>query len=137
MILLDTSALVALAEGAKFRDQARIAVAAAYESRNLKVSATAAWEIGLLATRTGRTSAIFGGDARRWFARAVERFDLSIIPFDVETAFEAIHLDAGCPLDPADRWTVAVARILGAKLVTSDRAILACAAQGYLDAIRL
>ena len=137
MILLDTNALIILAEGRKVRPAALAVIAPAMDRHQLAISATAAWEIGLLATKTGRTAAIFRGDGRAWFARAVAGARLRIIPFDSVMALEAAYLPHGCPNDPVDRWTIAVARVLGVPLVTSDRAILAYAARGYLDAIPL
>lgn len=136
-LMLDTNALIALAMGDPMRADARLRVAAAYDAGALIVSATAAWEVGLLATQTGRTAAIFGGDGRRWFAAAVERFALTIVPLDAAMALEAAYLPGAlASRDPADKWTVAVARVLGIPLVTSDRAILAYAAAGFLEAVR-
>lgn len=136
MILLDTNALIGLAEGARFRLEAQTAITAAIGQNDFCVSATAAWEVGLLATRTGRTSLRFGGDARRWFNTTIARLGLRLVPFDAEMALEAAYLPAGCPNDPADRWMIAAARVLGATLITSDRAILAYARQGYLASIK-
>lgn len=79
---------------------------------------------------------MFLGDGRRWFGIIVEKAGLRVVAFDARTAFEAAYLPAGCPNDPADRWIIAATRVADATLVTSDRAILACAAQGYLKAVR-
>ena len=136
MILLDTNALIALAEGWAMRPAARLAVADAIAEGALVVSATSAWEVGRLATRTGRTATLFGGDARRWFVRIVAAARLGVVALDAETALAAAYLPGDPPDDPADRWIIATGRLNGAAIITSDRAILAYAAQGHLDAIR-
>ena len=136
MILLDTNALIGLAEGWRFRPDAETAIDVASTEGRLFVSSTAAWEIGLLATRTGETARLFAGNPRLYFFRAIEALRVAVVDLTAEMAMEAAQLPAGCPNDPADRWMIAVARITGAPLVTSDRAIISYAAQGYLAAIR-
>lgn len=136
MILLDTNAMIGLAEGWPFRDDARDAIDVASRAGGLLVSSTSAWEIGLLATHTRRTGALFGGDARRWFDKAVTLLALTAVPLTSEMALEAAHLPPGHPADPADRWIIATARVLGMPLITSDKAILRYAKAGYLRAIR-
>ncbi len=135
MILLDTSALIWLTQGVSFRAPARAAILDAATIGDLAISATAAWEVGLLATRTGKSRAIFEGDARRWFARAVAEVRLNVVPLDADILLEAAYLPGDFHRDPSDRWTVATARRHGATLVTSDRAILAYARAGHLTAI--
>ncbi len=135
MILLDTNALIRLIDGGPIRSTAREIITKAADAGLLAVSATCAWEIGLLETRTGRSRTIFGGDARRWFHRAVISARLRVLNFDIETAFEATYLPGGMHRDPSDRWIVATARLNDATLITADRRILDYAALGHVRAL--
>lgn len=135
MILLDTNALIGLMAGRSFRPAARDAIRAATPDAGVLVSATTAWEIGLLATRTGRTRHMFQPDGRAWFADAVRMPGIRMLPFTDEMALEAAYLPGTFHADPSDRWLVATARIAGVPLLTSDRAILAYADAGHVEAI--
>jgi PIN domain nuclease of toxin-antitoxin system len=136
VILLDTNALIGLAEGWPFRAASREAIDSASRAGRLMVSVTSAWEIGLLAFHSQRTGALFGGDPRRWFDRALLALGTSVVPLGTDIAMEAALLPPGHPNDPADRWIIATARVLDLPLITSDRAILAYAKAGFLKAIR-
>lgn len=135
MILLDTFALIGLMGGRTFKPAAREAIVAAIPGNTIMVSATSAWEIGLLATRTGRSRDIFLPDARVWFEDAVKLPGLRVLPLDHQTALEAAYLPGDFHRDPSDRWIVAAARVNGIPVLTSDRRILTYAMQGYVKAI--
>jgi PIN domain nuclease of toxin-antitoxin system len=136
VILLDTNVLIALVAGVDLRAEAAAAIRAATPDRAVLVSATTAWEIGLLATRTGRTAQIFEPDGRNWFAAAVRLPGIRVLPFDDAMALDAAYLPGTFHRDPADRWLVASARLARVPLVTRDRAILDYAAAGHVQAIR-
>ena len=136
MILLDTNVLIALMGGADLRSDAATAIRAATPSGAVLVSATTAWEIGLLATRTGRTARIFEPDGRAWFAAALRLPGIRLLPFDDAMALDAAYLPGSFHRDPGDRWIVASARVAGVPLLTRDRAILAYAEKGHVQAIR-
>ena len=134
MILLDTNAFLAMALGGPIHDDARMAIAGS--EAPVCVSATTAWEIGLLATRTGRTAQGFPADIRRWFADAVAALRLREIALDSRIALESVLLPGTFHTDPADRFLVATARVHDMLLVTKDRAVLAYAADGHVRAVR-
>ncbi len=136
MILLDTNALIRITQDMPLRLAARSAVIDAANAGTLAVSATSAWEVGLLATRTGNSRLIFAEDARRWFARAIDRMRLIVLPMTAEVLLDAAYLPGDLHKDPSDRWIIAVARHHGATLVTSDKRILGYAAEGHIKAIR-
>lgn len=136
MILLDTSALIWLTQGEPFRQAARAAIIDASNAGDLAVSATSAWEVGLLATRTGNSRVIFAGDERQWFARSVAKARLQVVLLDAETLLDAAYLPGDFHHDPSDRWIVATARRYAATLVTSDRRILAYADAGHVQVLR-
>jgi PIN domain nuclease of toxin-antitoxin system len=135
LLLLDTHVLIWLAEGRRLQDEPRMAIERAANAGTLIVSATSAWEVGLLETRTRTSGQLFGGNARRWFAKAVEALRLRVAAFDETIAFEAAYLPGDFPRDPSDRWIVATARIADATLITSDRAILAYSGAGHVRAM--
>lgn len=134
MILLDTHAFLILAMGGAVHAAAVEAIATA--DRPPMLSAVSAWEIALLATRTGRTSLIFPRDIRGWFDEAMIRMRLREIPLDSRAAIESRLLPGGFHDDPADRFLVATARIQGATLITRDQHILDYAAAGHVKALR-
>lgn len=131
MTLLDTNVLLRFVRGEPLRAEAR---AIFNHQPVLMASAANAWELGLLATRTGRTGAAIG-DARAWFEAAVARLGLTVLPVSAAVALEAAYLPEPFHRDPVDRWLVATARLEGVPLVTSDRAILAYAEAGHVRAI--
>ena len=136
LLLIDTHVLIWLAEGRRLREEARTAIDLAANAGTLMISATSAWEIGLLETRTDRTGQLFGGNARRWFADAMDSLKLRLIVFDDTIALEAAYRPGDFHRDPSDRWVVATARVAGATLVTADKLILAYAAAGHVQALR-
>ena len=134
MILLDTNVLIVLMAGADLRPEATAAIRTAAPNRAVLVSATTAWEIGLLATRTGRTARIFEPDGRTWFVAATRLPGNRVLQFDDAMALDASYLPGNFHRDPSDRWLVASARIADVPLLTPDRAILAYAAAGHVRA---
>lgn len=136
MILLDTNVLIALMGGAPLRPDAVAAIRAATPDQGVLISATTAWEIGLLATRTANTARIFQPDGRSWFATAARLPGIRVLPFDDAMALDAAYLPGDFHRDPSDRWLVASARVTGVPLLTRDRAILAYAEAGHVKAIR-
>ena len=135
MIILDTNVLIALMNDGRLRAGAVAAVRAATLVRGVLISSVSAWEIGLLATRTGRTAFLFKPDGRNWFAAVARLPGIRLLPLDDSMALEAAYLPGDFHHDPADRLLVASARALGMPLVTKDRAILAYAAAGPVGAI--
>jgi len=69
-------------------------------------------------------------------SETLERLDLAVSPLTPAVAVEAALLPAGFHSDPADRLTVATARVEKAMLVTRDQAILAYAEAGHVAALR-
>jgi PIN domain nuclease of toxin-antitoxin system len=135
LILLDTSLLLTLGYREPLAASARDAINAAGQRQELWVSAISAWELGLLATRTGRTGPQLG-DARDFLDRLVGTMRLQMIPLTHSVAFDAAYLPEPFHRDPSDRMLIATARAHDFTLATKDRAILAYAALGHVRAIR-
>ena len=120
MILLDTHALIWLAEGlpALGKQAKKIADQALAEDA-LAVSAISFWEIALFHQKE-RITLIQPVSA--WRKQLLE-FGLHELPVDGEIGIAATTL-ANFHSDPADRFITATALILGASLLTADKRIL-------------
>jgi PIN domain nuclease of toxin-antitoxin system len=137
-VLLDTCAVIWLANGDRLRQQAVDAIVAAGLSGSILVSPVSAWEVGLLARPRGRDHAPpqFLPDPKTWFARVMAGPGIRPAPFTPEIAIDASHLPGEVHGDPADQMIVATARHLGIPVVTRDARILAYARRGHLAVIR-
>lgn len=134
MILLDTSLLLAIALDNPISPEARRVIAAAAAGGDLVASAVSGWEVGLIATTTGRTGPRIG-NARQFIDTIVRQTGLQILPLDMASAVAAAYLPEPFHRDPADRLLVATARTHDATFVTSDRRILAYADAGHVTAL--
>lgn len=132
MFLLDTCALIWLANGDLDASAVRPDLIAAAKADRLLVSVTSAWEIGLL-SRKRRVD--FLPDPKTWFARVTSVPGLRVTAISPEIAIDSSWLPGALHGDPADRLIVATARHLGAAVVTRDRAILDYAVQGHVTTI--
>ncbi len=120
MILLDTHALIWLAEGlADLGPEARHAADDALAEDTLAVSAISFWEIAMLADK-GRLRAVQPLPAWR---RELLDSGLTEIPVTGEVGLEAVALPDLHP-DPVDRIIVASASLHRATLLTADRRLL-------------
>src|SRR6266446_1808083 len=130
-LLLDTCAIIFIAENQAIHPLARQEVAAASGSGGVLVSPISAWEIGLLATKRGFA---FLPDPKAWFQSFMVNPGVRLAPLTPEMAIEASFLP---PLhaDPADRLLIATARAVQVPIVTRDRRILAYAQAGLVTAI--
>ncbi|MFM9852973.1 MAG: type II toxin-antitoxin system VapC family toxin [Sphingomonadaceae bacterium] len=134
MILLDTVALIRLTRNQSLSGDAVTRIRAAEAQNALYLSAVSAWELCLLET-TGHTGGEIGGDGAAFLARAQNLTLLQIIVLDARIAIESRRLPGVFHKDPADRFIVATARILGLSIVTTDSHILDYAASGNVRAI--
>lgn len=116
------------------RTAARDLLTDAARDGRLWVSAVSGWELGLLATRTGRTGPLLH-DPRLYLSELIRRAGLKLAPLEFDTALAAAWLPTPFHDDPADRLLVATARARDAILATSDRRILAYADAGHVRAL--
>jgi PIN domain nuclease of toxin-antitoxin system len=134
MLLLDTSVLIAMALDQPVQPAARAAIIAAAAGATLWMSAISAWELGVIAVRTGRTGPMMG-DPRAYLPELIRRTGLKVAPVDLDIALASNWLPEPFHPDPADRILVATARVRDALLLTSDRKILAYADAGHVRAL--
>ena len=135
MILLDTSIFLYIAQDRPVRPDARAAIEEAAALNRLWVSSVTAWELGLLATRTGQTGPRLG-DARVIFDTVVTRARLQVIPLSSAAALDAAYLPEPFHRDPSDRMLVATARLAELAIATNDRKILDYAKLGHVRTIK-
>lgn len=135
-VLLDTCAVIWLANGDPLARQAARRIVQAGLSGGVFVSPVSAWEVGMLGNPRGRRPALrFLPDPREWFARVMAGPGIRSAALTPEIAVDASFLPGDLHGDPADRLLIAMARHLGIPIVTRDTKITAYAAQGFIQAI--
>jgi PIN domain nuclease of toxin-antitoxin system len=133
-LVLDTCALVALAEGEPMRAGATRALRAAQAEGAIFVPAVVALEIAQKAA-TGRLTFAAGRSPRAWFEAAMRTARFRHLPVTADMALAAYELPEPFHRDPADRLIVAAARILGGAVVTVDAHILAYGRQSHVQVL--
>lgn len=132
-VILDTCAIIWLAEGAQFSPGGLRAIdEAAAGGESVSVSPISAWEIGIQ-IRQGRLRTT--KSAQSWFDDFMARSGFIAAPMPVPVLVGSSFLPGDPPADPADRIIAATAREFGLTLVTRDRALLQYADAGHLNAI--
>ncbi len=136
-VLLDTCAVIWLANGDPLAESATAAILHAGLRDGIFVSPISAWEVGLLSRpRAGRSLAVqFMPDPRTWFAHVMAAPGIREVSLTPEIAIDLSFLPGELHGDPADRLIVASARHLGVPIVTRDRCIIAYGREGYLQVI--
>ncbi len=132
-LLLDTHALVWLAEGQVLSPLTMAAIKSAALDDGIYVSPISAWEIGILVTR--KRVLTLKPDAESWFANFMAQTYVKPAPFDWQIAIGAAYLPEPFHPDPADRLLVATARFMGIPLVTRDGKILDYAKAGHVEVL--
>jgi PIN domain nuclease of toxin-antitoxin system len=135
-VLLDTCAVIWLANGDALREAALAAIMHAALAEGVFISPVSAWEIGMLARPRGDRPAMrFHPDPATWFARVMAGPATKTATLTGEIAIAASHLPGPLHGDPADRLLLATARDLAMPIVTRDARILDYAAAGHVAAI--
>ena len=136
-VLLDTCAVVWLANGDPLARPALAAILHAGSRDGILISPISAWEVGLLSRpKSGRNGAVgFMPDPKTWFARIMAGPGIGEASLTPEIAIDASFLPGELHGDPGDRLIVASARHLGAPIVTRDSRIIAYGRHGYVEVI--
>ena len=100
-------------------DTTRLAIQAAFETRDVSTASITFWEVAMLLLKGRIVTSI---DTRRW-RRELLRGGLREIALDGEIAIASTAL-VDLHSDPADRIILATALHTGATLVTADRRLL-------------
>lgn len=136
-VLLDTCAVIWLANGDPMAPAALAAIQAAGRGAGIFISPVTAWEIGLLSRpRPNRPAAMaFLPDPKTWFARVMAAPGVREAALTAAIAVDASWLPGALHGDPGDRMIIATARDHGLPVVTRDAAILAYAQAGHVAAV--
>jgi len=133
LLLLDTHVVLwSTLDEARLGRQATKAINLASRDGRLAISASTAWEIGLLASKKRIN---LHKDVLDWIREALAKTGVNLIPLEPEIAVASTRLPFDMHPDPADRILVATARHLGATLVTADRSLLDLARKGNFKAL--
>jgi PIN domain nuclease of toxin-antitoxin system len=127
-LLLDTCALLWLANGAETTPESRTAVA----NRSLKVSPISAWEIANLVRKRRLAMTL---PPVRWFRQAVNKMAARMPELTVEILCGSCDLPGSPPDDPADRIIIATARESDMTIVTRDKRILEYSRSGHVRSL--
>lgn len=135
-VLLDTCAVIWLANGDPLPVHVLAAVKAAALSTGVFVSPVSAWEVGMLSNPRGDRPALqFLPDPKAWFAKVMAGPGIREAALTPGAAVDASYLPGNLHGDPADRLLIATARHLGVPLVTRDAKIIAYAGQGFVQVL--
>lgn len=136
-VLLDTCAVIWLANGGAMASAAMVAITTAALAQSVHVSPISAWEIGLLSRpRPDKTPEVqFLPDPKTWFARFMTGPGIRPADFTPGIAIDASHLPGELHGDPADRLIIATARHHGLPIVTRDRKIIAYGERGFVSVV--
>ena len=130
-ILLDTHAVLWATGGTLSSGAVEMLEAASDAAVPVMISPISAWEVGMLVAR-GRVALPLSPSA--WFHQAAEA-GMVWAPLTPDVLISASFLPGRIHGDPADRILAATARAFGYRLMTRDRALLAYAEAGHLQAV--
>lgn len=127
-LLLDTCALLWLAEGTDLAVDARKAIA----DGSLNVSPISMWEIANLVRKKRIVLAM---PVVRWIRQTLEKTEAALAELPIEILAGSCELPGSPPSDPADRIIIATARESSMVLMTRDKNILTYSRAGYVRTI--
>jgi PIN domain nuclease of toxin-antitoxin system len=135
-VLLDTCAVIWLANGDRMARGATAAIVHAGLADGVFVSPISAWEVGLLSLpRPHRQALQFLPDPKTWFTRFLAGPGIKEAPLTPGIAIDASYLPGAAHGDPADRLIVATARNMGIPVVTRDSRIIKYCRDGNVRVI--
>lgn len=120
-LLLDTCAMIFIANGEAVEEDAERLISDAASDGRLHVSPMSAWEIGKGVAKGRLTIPLHPLD---FFNRFLARMDARLCALSAEILIESSNLPGLLHKDPMDRILMASARSLDMVLVTRDEAIL-------------
>ena len=133
MIVLDTHTLIWAVEGdGRLGASASRLIEETVKTDRLGVSAITPWEVALLVKR-GRLR--LGRELSGWIEDVLALPGVTLVPIEPAIAVDSVRLPGDFHADPADRFIVATARHLDARLLTADGQILAYSAAGHVRTV--
>ena len=135
MLLLDTHVIVWLAEGLPdLPATSRDLMDRAAREEGLAVSPISFWEIAMLHSRERITLSL---PVQQWRELVLGNPAITEVALTGEVAIESVLLPGTFHNDPADRMLVATSRLNRWQLAPRDAGILAYAAAGHLNGVRV
>ena len=131
-LLLDTCAVLWIANGEEISEDCRRAVDEAAPSDQILISPITAWEIGIL-SKKGRFKSRF--TPQHWFEHLMSAPSTALAPLTPEILLESSFLPGKMTDDPADRIIAATAREYGYTVMTRDKALLDYGSEGHLSVL--
>jgi PIN domain nuclease of toxin-antitoxin system len=131
-LLLDTCAVLWIANGDEVSDEARRAVEEAAEMDEVLVSPISAWEVATL-VRKGRVA--LSMEPASWFDAVLALPGVRLAPMPPRTLVASAFLPGDPPADPADRIVAATARAEDLVLVTRDRKLVTYGEAGHVKVL--
>ncbi len=125
--LLDTCAVIWIAEGARLQEPAASDLPKAQDGE-LFVSPISAWEVANLAAK-GKIALTMSPEV--WFERFCDQRGVVLAEMSPSVLIASAALPGNPPADPADRILLATAREFGHTLVTRDARLLEYGEQGH------
>ena len=131
--LLDTCAVIWIANGDPLREPAASALREAYaDGESLAVSPMTAWEVAML-TAKGKIALSLAPEV--WFDRFLVLPGVALAALPPSVLMASCALPGAPPADPVDRILAATARAFGYTLVTRDRHLLAYGGEGHMRVV--
>lgn len=125
MILLDTHALIWWVSGdARLPESTAKLITQNLAENAVLISAISAWEMAQL---VARDRLVLSRPVSDWLDLVQAINGVHFVPIDHRVAVESVSLPGDFHKDPADRFLVATARLLGATLISCDDKIRAYA----------
>ena len=135
MLLLDTHVIVWLTEGMPdLPETSRDLIDRAARDEGLAVSSISFWEIAMLHFKQRLTLSL---PVQQWRELVLENPAINEVPLSGEVAIESVILPGTLHHDPADRMLVATSRLNRWPLATRDVGILAYAAAGHVNSVKV
>jgi len=132
-VLLDTCAMIWLAENEPLEEEGHAAIAEAEKNENIYVSPISAWETALLVSRQRIALSL---PVDRWFEAFLSMKGSLLAEMPPRVLIDSVCLPGDPPDDPADRILAATSREYDLTLITRDKALLAYGAKGHIHALR-
>lgn len=128
-LLLDTCALIFIAEGAQLARPAAAAISTAGEAGELYLSPVSAWELGkAVASRKLNIAK----EPLAYFEAFLQAIGARLCPMETDVLVASSFLPGRIHRDPMDRILIQTARHNNMTLLTRDRKILAYGAEGHV-----
>ncbi len=128
-ILLDTCAIIWIANGDNLKNSANDIIEAAQDANECYISPISAWEIAHLVNKKKINLSMPTQD---WFNSICDIDGINLADLSPKILMSSVEIDNSIHQDPADRIIIATARALNLTLISRDGLIKKYSKQGFL-----